>query len=308
MDFIKCVKQMNVDEPIIMLLILIVLFTPERTGLQCSDWVDRYQGHYTTLLEHYINWRFGMRKAQAMFSKLLTKLSDLRELSDFHNHHNLRLGNILISCLFCINLQVIIYSDEEEVASIQDQLKALKLNPYRELKVVPEGNDPPHSFPSNEYHACAPDYHHQPAATRDHYQPPVVAASAHDSALKPEDYSSTISESELAQSDTSASSSSSSGSSSYQGQQPSGEDQMAQFMQAVNQSVDQVANAPHFGFEWIKPDYQFDYNMMGSAHEAGAAAESDAVLTDEELEDFYEVLENFAETKDPRTGLWQPQT
>lgn len=94
MDFIKCVKQMNVDEPIIMLLILIVLFTPERTGLQCSDWVDRYQGHYTTLLEHYINWRFGMRKAQAMFSKLLTKLSDLRELSDFHNHHNLRLGNI----------------------------------------------------------------------------------------------------------------------------------------------------------------------------------------------------------------------
>ena len=81
---------------------------------------------------------------------------------------------------------------------------------------------------------------------------------------------------------------------------------MAQFMQAVHQSVDQVANAPHFGFEWIKPDYQFDYNLMGSAHQA--AAERDAVLTEDELEDFYEVLENFAETKDPRTGLWQPQT
>ncbi len=31
-----------------------------------------------------------------------------------------------------------------------------------------------------------------------------------------------------------------------------------QFMQAMQQSVDQVINTPYFGFEFVKPDYQFD--------------------------------------------------
>ena len=44
-----------------------------------------------------------------------------------------------------------------------------------------------------------------------------------------------------------------------QEQYPAGTANMAmQFMQAMQQSVQQVINAPHFGFEWVKPDYQFD--------------------------------------------------
>ena len=31
-----------------------------------------------------------------------------------------------------------------------------------------------------------------------------------------------------------------------------------QFMQAVQNSVQQVVQVPYFGFEWVKPDYQFD--------------------------------------------------
>ncbi len=31
-----------------------------------------------------------------------------------------------------------------------------------------------------------------------------------------------------------------------------------QFMQAIQQSVNQVVNVPDFGFDWVKPDYQFD--------------------------------------------------
>ena len=31
-----------------------------------------------------------------------------------------------------------------------------------------------------------------------------------------------------------------------------------QFMMAVQKTVSQVVNAPSFGFEWVKPDYQFD--------------------------------------------------
>jgi len=92
LDFISCIRQMSVDEPTIMLLILIVLFTPERTDLVHTDWVEKFQSYYTSLLEHYLNWRFGMAKAKFIFGKMLTKLSDLRELSDTHNHANLRLG------------------------------------------------------------------------------------------------------------------------------------------------------------------------------------------------------------------------
>lgn len=120
MEFIGFIQQLGVDEPTIMLLILIVLFT-ERPGLLRPNWVEKYQAYYTSLLERYMGWRFGPSRAKHMFSKLLTKLSDLRELSDIHNQRNMRLGN-------------------DEISSIQQQLQHLKINPYPELKIVPEDN------------------------------------------------------------------------------------------------------------------------------------------------------------------------
>ena len=94
MEFINCIQQMGVDEPTIMLLVLIVLFTPERAGLIRANWIEKYQAYYTSLLERYMSWRFGMPRSKFMFSKLLTKLSDLRELSEIHTSHNLQLGKI----------------------------------------------------------------------------------------------------------------------------------------------------------------------------------------------------------------------
>ena len=92
MEFISCVQAMGVDEPTIMLLVMIVLYTPERAGLIQKEWIERCQSHYTTLLEHYLNWRFGLRKSKGMFGKLLTKLSDLRELSETHTGNHMKLG------------------------------------------------------------------------------------------------------------------------------------------------------------------------------------------------------------------------
>lgn len=96
MEFIRCIQMMNVDEPIIMLLSLVVLFNPDRKNLIYSKWIERYQAHYTHLLEGYMNWKFGMAKSRFVFGKLLTKLSDLRELSDSHNQNNVNLGILLI--------------------------------------------------------------------------------------------------------------------------------------------------------------------------------------------------------------------
>ena len=47
---------------------------------------------------------------------------------------------------------------------------------------------------------------------------------------------------------------------SYQQQQqpPEMANMALQFMQAIQQSVNQVVNVPDFGFDWVKPDYQFD--------------------------------------------------
>ncbi len=97
MDFISCIQQMGVDEPTIMLLVLIVLFTPERTGLIRPKWVETYQAYYISLLERYMGWRFGLPRSKLMFCKLLTKLSDLRELSESHNGQNLKLGTDLLT-------------------------------------------------------------------------------------------------------------------------------------------------------------------------------------------------------------------
>ena len=93
MEFIKSIQKLGADEATIMLLILIVLFTPERAGLQQTDAVAFAQNRYSALLQRYMNWRYGPGKSHVVFSKLLTKLSDLRELSDSHNHHHLHLRN-----------------------------------------------------------------------------------------------------------------------------------------------------------------------------------------------------------------------
>lgn len=97
-EFIQCIRQMGVDEPIIMLVIMIVLFTPEREGLTRIKCVEKYQAYYTSLLERYMNWRFGPARSKFMFSKLLTRLSDLRELSDTHSlKQNVQLSGRLSS-------------------------------------------------------------------------------------------------------------------------------------------------------------------------------------------------------------------
>lgn len=75
---------MNVDEPTIMLLGLITLFTPEREGLSKPYWIEKTQGKYTSMIGRYMKWRYGAGRSKLLFGKLLTKLCDLRELSEFH--------------------------------------------------------------------------------------------------------------------------------------------------------------------------------------------------------------------------------
>ena len=79
-----------------------------------------------------------------------------------------------------------------------------------------------------------------------------------------------------------------------------------QFMQAMQQSVHQVANAPHFGFEWVKPDYQFDpvttFTESGHCEQqvqknplktSPATSVDSPPLTERDMDELFNVLEGY---------------
>lgn len=57
--FIFHMKRLRIDEPIAMLLIMTVLFSPERIPVNNLAKIGRSQERYLMLLKKYVNWKFG---------------------------------------------------------------------------------------------------------------------------------------------------------------------------------------------------------------------------------------------------------
>ncbi|XP_071521137.1 uncharacterized protein [Panulirus ornatus] len=134
MKFIHSLKELNVDEPVMMLLLLIVLFTSDRPDLAAAATVQQRQDHYLHLLRKYLGWRYGPHNAPILYPRLLIKLTDLRELNDQHTEYNLKLA-------------------KQEIAEIQMQLSRLKLNPYTEWPTILQhqtGSSTPPTAPPQE--------------------------------------------------------------------------------------------------------------------------------------------------------------
>jgi len=325
---------MNVDEPIIMLLSLIVLFTPERKDLVYTKWIERYQAHYTYLLKRYMKWRFGMIKSSYVFGKLLTKLSDLRELSDTHNQNNLHLGKsyyILCFLRFCCIMLIhnISYLGRDEVSSIQHQMQQLKLNPYPELPVVPdefksvnsgfdapgssssrgcyEANNPSqqasstHQFESSSVRISAPAAQNWSAASNTGKFPLQLIQQQESCAIgdqqQQQHYHHQQHHHHLQQQQNLASGD----------QQQQQAAQMAyQFMQIMEKSVNQIVNVPHFGLEWVTPDYQFDPLSPIIVERCPVPPEQKVVveeppkaLTPHTMKELFDALEEFSDLVEP---------
>ena len=93
--FVDTIQEMDMDEPSVMILTVIILFTPERDGLVRKTAIEKFQLYYTMMLERYMKWRF-CGKSSSMFGKLLTQLSNLRELGEsVNNFWNSNLGILL---------------------------------------------------------------------------------------------------------------------------------------------------------------------------------------------------------------------
>lgn len=109
MTFIRSIKDLYPDEATTMLLLVIVLLSPDRPGLQNESMVAEEQEKFYILMKKYMSWRYGEEYRLALYPKLLLRLPDLRELNDNHTDYNLRLGT-------------------EEVMQVQQKLSSLKID------------------------------------------------------------------------------------------------------------------------------------------------------------------------------------
>ena len=86
-----------------------------------------------------------------------------------------------------------------------------------------------------------------------------------------------------------------------------------QFMYAMQKSVSQVINAPHFGFEWVKPDYYFDpidedvKPVISSPYHINKDDDTESsvnsVVSDSEIRELYNALEEFTNKEDAQELL-----
>ncbi|PRD26470.1 UNVERIFIED_CONTAM: Vitamin D3 receptor [Trichonephila clavipes] len=109
MEFIRSIKDLHLDEATIMLLLVIVLMSPDRPGLENEVLVAEEQEKFYILMKKYMQWRYGEENTLVLYPKLLLRLPDLRELNDNHTDYNLRLAT-------------------EEVQQIQQKLSSLKID------------------------------------------------------------------------------------------------------------------------------------------------------------------------------------
>ena len=87
MKFVRSLAvELRADKTVLILLLMIALFSPDRQQLEQKELVNAEQERYSVLLLHYLESRHPVAIAHAIYPKLLMKLTDIRELSEKHSH------------------------------------------------------------------------------------------------------------------------------------------------------------------------------------------------------------------------------
>lgn len=88
-DHMKFVKSLAVDlradETVLIILLVISLFSPDRPNVIDKSYVWREQDKYALLLQHYLESKFPYHLAHIMYPKLLMKLVEIRNLNEEHS-------------------------------------------------------------------------------------------------------------------------------------------------------------------------------------------------------------------------------
>ena len=92
MAFVRSIAvDLQADETMLVLLLIISLFSPDRASDDGRVDVTRQQEHYTTLLQHYLASQLTPAAARVLFPRLLLKLTEIRSLSEEQSQVLLRL-------------------------------------------------------------------------------------------------------------------------------------------------------------------------------------------------------------------------
>lgn len=102
-DFMKFIKvlaiDLKADETMLILLLLISLFSPDRPNLDLKDVVSREQERFSLLLQRYIESIMPVHEARIYYAKLLMKLTDIRNLNEESSQVFLNMSNETIQPL-----------------------------------------------------------------------------------------------------------------------------------------------------------------------------------------------------------------
>lgn len=82
MRFVRALNECSVDEPVLLLLSAILLFSGERTGVHQPHLINTQQDACVRLLQKYMHWKHGPEAHGPLMARLLLTLPELRELAE----------------------------------------------------------------------------------------------------------------------------------------------------------------------------------------------------------------------------------
>lgn len=85
MKFVRSMVELRADETMLILLLMIALFSPDRPALDNKLIVSQEQEKHSLLLQKYLESKFPIQYAKVVFPKLLMKLTDIRNLNEEHS-------------------------------------------------------------------------------------------------------------------------------------------------------------------------------------------------------------------------------
>ena len=87
-NYCKSIKNMvKEDITLISIMVVIVLFSPEGQHVTLRGLISNVQDKYLVLLKHYIEYKYGYTKAAEMYSLLISKMKELKELAEVHGKY-----------------------------------------------------------------------------------------------------------------------------------------------------------------------------------------------------------------------------
>ncbi|XP_064631107.1 nuclear hormone receptor HR96-like isoform X2 [Lineus longissimus] len=83
--YCKSIKPLTQDDPnILMMMMIISLFYPDRPNVTERETVSDAQDKYICLLKHYLESKYSFYRARQLFPRILAKLDELQELTENH--------------------------------------------------------------------------------------------------------------------------------------------------------------------------------------------------------------------------------